>query len=200
MSIPNPNALRGDKPSITILEFFVDFEEERDAKGAKIPGTAVEVHKVRWRPRGDNKSENIQKVARIKKHEPILWEAIERPYERWRSGQAEPADGMALSAWSGVNKAQVEKLRLLGLLTVEHVAEMTGNALQAYGSGGVALKTRAQQFLASRPQAQLIEDAAQKDEQIKALVAQVQELTRTVNQLSAEQPETPRRGRKAEAA
>jgi hypothetical protein len=200
---PNPNALRGDKASITILEFLVDYEEERDAKGAKIAGTAKEIHKVRWRPRGDNKSENVQRVDRIQKHEPILWEAIERPYERWQKGQADPVDGTPLSAWSGVNRAQVERLKLLGILTVEHAKEMNGNTMQAYGMGAVSIKQRAAAFLESRPQAQLIEDSARKDDQIKALMEQVAELTRTVNELALQREtpaETPRRGRKAEAA
>lgn len=203
---PNPNALRGDKASITILGFETDFEEARDEKDPhkRIPGTAVEVHKVRWRPRGDNKSENVQRVDRIKKHEPVLWEAIGPAYERWSKGQAEPVDGMPLAAWSGVNKAQVERLRLLGILTVEHAAEMNGNTMQAYGMGAVSIKTRAQGFLASRPQAQMIEDSQRKDEQIKAMGEQIAELTKLVNELNANrEPEAPRRGRppkQAEAA
>ena len=186
--IPNPNALRGDKANITILEFMVDFEEERDARGAKIAGTAREIYKVRWRPRGDNKSENIGRIDRIEKHEPILWEAIEAPFQRWRKGQAEPVDGTPLSAWPGVNKAQVERLRLLGLLTVEHVRDMNGNTMQAYGMGAPGLKKNAAAFLETRPQAQLQADLAQKDEQIRALVEQVAELTKTVNQMVAEHP------------
>jgi len=188
--------------SITILEFMVDHEEERDAKGTKIPGTAKEFHKVRWAPRGTNKSENIQRVDRIRKHEPILWAAIEKAYERWLKGQAEPVEGTPLSAWAGVNKAQAEQLRLLGILSVEHAAEMNGTTMQSFGMGAVGIKQRAQAFLASKPQAQMVEALAQKDEQIKALTEQLAELTRTVNALAAE-PEAPRRGRppkQAEAA
>lgn len=186
MSLPDDNAAR-QKPNIFIIGFEVDHKPKRNASGAEIAGEVREVHKVRWSPRGNNKSEVVQEVERLKKHEPMMWEVIGPAYERWLAGQTEPADGTPLSAWSGVNKAQVEVFRLIGVRTVEDAAEMNESTMQAFGMGARGIKGRAQAFLDSKPQAQMAADLAARDAQIASQATQIAELTASVKALAEQQ-------------
>ena len=109
---------RQDRPNIAILGFDV---VNQPIKG--FPGQSRDVHKVRWAPRGDNKSENTEYVERLKK-DRVLWPAIEPAYNAWLKGQEEPIDGTPLSAFPAINRAQAEVYRRFHVRTVEDVSRI----------------------------------------------------------------------------
>lgn len=95
-------------------------------------------------------SEWLEKIEREAKSGriPQTWVAhFHAVYEAWKKDEEPPVAGTRLSHWPSLNKAQLEQLRNLRLLTVEDVAAMNEEAISRIGMGGRALKQRAQAFL-----------------------------------------------------
>lgn len=59
------------------------------------------------------------------------WENIQPAYDAWRANAETPIDGTPLAAWPGVSVQQVEFLRKMGILTVEHVRDMNDSTKAA---------------------------------------------------------------------
>lgn len=58
------------------------------------------------------------------------WAQIEPAYELWKKGMEAPETGTALGLWPGINSAQAEAFRKVGVRTVEEVAEMDDNLVR----------------------------------------------------------------------
>ena len=66
------------------------------------------------------------------------WQVIGPAYEAWKTGQDLPETGVPLAAWSGVNAAQAEMLKNMGVRTVEEVASLGDGAQAAQSCKDVA--------------------------------------------------------------
>lgn len=129
--------------AVRVLEFWTDHIPDADAK-------LVPVDWVRWAKVGSNGATTDEKVERIKKHNPVVWDGIRQAYERWKAGQDAPVDGTPLEAWPGISKGQLAALRLLNILSVEDLAGVNDAALDRIGMGARALRDRAQKFIAAQ--------------------------------------------------
>lgn len=95
-------------------------------------------------------SEWLEKIRREVQNGrvPAAWaNHFQAIYEAWKKDEEPPVNGTRLTHWPGLNKAQLEQLRNLRLLTIEDVAAMNEEAISRIGMGGRALKQRAQAFL-----------------------------------------------------
>lgn len=102
-------------------------------------------------------------------------------WANYQNASASIGDGTPLDQWPIINSALVEELKYLGFYTVEHVANASDAAAQKM-PGLYTLKQRAQAFIAAAketaPLERLIADNEEKDRQIKALQAQIDELAK----------------------
>jgi hypothetical protein len=81
---------------------------------------------------------------------PAAWfEGFKESYRRWKSGQEIPENGYPVANWSILSPAQTRLFLDRGIRTVEDVAAMNEEAIQAIGMGGRMFKQRAIDWLAS---------------------------------------------------
>lgn len=180
----DPNAADNrNVPAVVAIKFWSDHEPVAPA------GNFVEVDWVEYAKKGANGQTTVEKVIRVRKHNPAVWSVIERGYEAWKKGQEDPVDGTPLAAWPGVTRGQVDQLRLLNIRSVEDVAKMTDDDCGRFGMGARAVRDKARAFVKAKEGQSVIADAmAQKDEQIATLTASLAELTETVKGLTANMP------------
>lgn len=161
--------------AVRVLEFWTDHVPDADAK-------LVPVDWVRWAKVGSNGATTDEKVERIRKNNPVVWEGIRVAYERWKAGQDAPVNGTPLEAWPGLSKGQLASLKLLNILSVEDLAGVNDAALDRIGMGARALRDRAQKFIAAQTDgtaalaarlAALEEASRNKDERIAELEARL---------------------------
>lgn len=68
-------------------------------------------------------------------------------YEDWKNGQEPSPMGFPVRNWPAISKAVAENLCVLGITTVEDVADMNESALKAVGMGSRQLKEQARAWL-----------------------------------------------------
>ena len=147
-------------------------------------------------------TEWLEKVEREVRNgrTPAAWaNHFQAVYNAWKRDEEPPVNGTRLSHWPGLNKAQLEQLRNLRLLTIEDVASMNEEAIARIGMGGRALKQRAQAFLdaatgpakqAEKVAALEVENQALKDKLETALAA-IAELRATMGQQTSAKTPAP---------
>lgn len=154
------------------LEFWTDH--------AKVDGSdeLKPIDWARWARIGSNGATTEDKVERVKKHNPIIWQALQKPYEAWKSGQAEPIDGTPLEAWPGVTRGQVAHFKLLNIRTVEELAGSNDATMDRLGLGARALVQRAKDFVANKGSGvtALAAQKAELEEKLLSMMARVEEL------------------------
>lgn len=134
----------------------------------------------------------VNDIAAIQQH--ALWDLIRPAYEAWKKGQDLPDNGTPLAAWPGVTREQVDILKGNGYRTVEELAAVTDSALARIQLPGARnLVEQAKAFLQAADKSKVAAELAQKDEQIRALNADIEDLKNMVENLIAENK--PRRGR-----
>lgn len=113
----------------------------------------------------------------------IEWVACEKAYNAWKSGQEEPIEGTPLSVWPGVKPWDTDKLKTLGIRTVEQVAGMNDADCDRFGMGSRAIVAKARQFVANKPSAEatarvvtLEQDNETLKKQLEVMQAQIAEL------------------------
>lgn len=126
------------RSSVVPIDFWSDHIPDGD--------TLKAVDYVRWAKIGTNGATTEERVDRIKKHNPIVWEAISKAYAHWKEGQDAPVDGTPLDAWSGASKGQIAQLKILNIRTVEDLAFVNDATLERIGSGGRAMRDKALKF------------------------------------------------------
>lgn len=179
---------------------IIEFKTEYGATGA--------VDWVLTAPRGEA-LEGCQTWSRVKDLMPngredglravaikARWDAIGPKYEAWKANNSIPEDGTPLAAWAGVTGDQAAFLKRMGIVTVEHVRDMTdGTIAKLPFPDARKLPVLAKKFLEA-------EDAATKDRQI----AEMQERMDAMAAMLAERldipvdEEAPRRGRPRKVA
>lgn len=104
-------------------------------------------------------------------------------YKAFRDGQAAPIVGTPVDQWPALSVSQVEELKALRIYTVEQLAGLSDQGLQALGMGARALQAKAKAFLDAAKGNAATEKYAQENEQMKAEMVRLQAL---VGDLAAE--------------
>lgn len=174
--------------SVRAVKFWTKYVPQPD-------GTTKGVDWVEYAPRGKAKYSTIpEAIPRLQKDRSGLWEALQPAYDAWKRGQEIPTNGTPLAAWPGVSVEQAEMLRTADCRTVEEVAELTDAIMQRIGLPGLRdIRTNAQAFLTSKDGSKVASALAQKDEQIAALQAQMQDLMDLITKPG--EADEPKRGR-----
>lgn len=124
-----------ERPTIVVLGFKQTFE--RNPKTGLMdrpvdwvtyaPVHAVQstqiterVDKMRPPETGLNRDDEGRKIAFLR----FRWEMIERAYNAWKEGVEVPLDGTPLGVWPGINEAQANAFRSVGVKTVEGIRDL----------------------------------------------------------------------------
>jgi len=78
---------------------------------------------------------------------PNYYNHCAKAFASWKESGNVPVDGYPVVEWKMISPAQQEMLMTIGINSVEKVAEMTEDALSAYGMGGRELKKKAAEYL-----------------------------------------------------
>jgi hypothetical protein len=201
----NDPATERDRPAIKIEKFWTDYEPD-----AANPGKLKPVDWVQWIKQGDQHQSTIsEKIARLmggmrvggdgneKFYQPdIVWSVIGPAYEAWKRKEDAPVDGTPLEAWPGVTHEQVRVFKGANLVSVEDIAAMTESTLLRIGIPNIrGIKQKAQAFMeAQRSQSQIEAVIAGDRETIAKQATELAEMRALLQELSAAQGETARRG------
>jgi hypothetical protein len=130
-----------------------------------------------------------QWLGQIKKDpgfHPDWVEQFDKQYRAYKSGQEITPNGTHVKTWPTISKAQCDMLLNANLRTVEDVAQASESALMNVGIGARELQQKARAWLATA------EEHGKGAQELTALrvtteaqAAQIADLTRLVNELSA---------------
>lgn len=116
-----------------------------------------------------------------------------RALDRFMQSETAEINGVPLSDWRGVTEAMKKKAIDLGILSVEDVAEMTEDAMQAIGVGAREMKRKAKAWLdandAPQVAAQRMINLEEDNEAMREQLAEMHAL------LKAQAEAQPKRGR-----
>jgi len=116
------------------------------------------------------------------------WSVIEPRYNAWRQGNEVPETGTPLGVWGGVTQEQSDRLRSMGIRTVEDVVAMNDATCEKLGwASARKLPAMAKTFLESSDVAAKDAEIASMRERMAAMEAMLAET------MNAE--EKPKRGR-----
>jgi hypothetical protein len=125
--------------------------------------------------------DNIASLIALK-----LWQRVQPDYDHWKKNNAMPESGTPLGAWPAVTPAQAAVLKQSGLTSIEEVANASDIVIMKTGlANALALRDLAKKFLAAETtagdaarMAKLEQDNAELKEQLKEMMALMQEMTR----------------------
>jgi len=124
-----------ERPTIVILGFKQTFEKDRKtglmdravdwvtyAPVHAVQSTQIteRIDKLRPPEAGLDRDDEGRKIAFLR----YRWGMIEPAYNAWKSGIEAPMDGTPLGAWAGINEAQANGFRSVGIKTVEGVRDI----------------------------------------------------------------------------
>lgn len=117
--------------------------------------------------------ENIQENSLSHKVMVARWKTIGPAYEAWKAGNAIPDNGTPLGAWSHVSPAMADHLKRMGILTVEHVRDMSDeHAAKLPFPDARKLPKLAGEFLTGKEKA----DAMRENEELRERIAAMEEM------------------------
>lgn len=109
-------------------------------------------------------------------------------YAAFKANEEQVSEGMPLSQWPGVTRAQVEELRFFKITTVEQLAEMADAVAQRF-AGATNLKNRAKDYLARAAgdavDTKLQAAVQQKDAELNAMRQQMEAMQAAMRQLES---------------
>jgi len=191
-------------PGIRVLKFWTDYVPAGD-------GSFKEVDKVEYCAMGaQNLSTNVASIREIKAIRPVAdpdndlagifakvrHDAIIPAYDAWKTGQEVPENGTPLGAWPALSQEQVNILRGVGIRSVEEIASMGEQIRSRIRLPNVQnMVDQAKAFVGNKDKTAIASDLARKDEEIRELRAQVQEMF----ELLSDKTEPKRRGRPPKA-
>lgn len=173
---------------IAVLKFWrkTDFDPTN-------PDTPIVTDMVEYAPRGRVGTTNQDKVERIRKSNPIVWQQIERAYDHWTKGQELPTDGTPLEAWPGFPEGMIRRCKDLNVRTVEDFATLTDSGLERIGMGARRWQQEALAFLGNADRAAAAKRVTDLEAQNASLQEQIAEMRAEMAKLAK------RKGRKADA-
>lgn len=84
--------------------------------------------------------------GRIPQQWATLWK---EGYQKWQNGQEMPLHGTPILGWGVVSPAQQKMLIAINCLTVEDLAQINDEGMKRVGMGGLELRNKAKNWLAS---------------------------------------------------
>ena len=120
-----------------------------------------------------------------------------RAYEAWKQDLEIPVNGTDLKNWPGVTPAQLKTCQMATVRTIEDLANCNADTLRKLGMGGVALKNKAEAYLASAEGNKGSEEIAAMKIEVEALKEAVkakdEQIDKLMDQLT--DPAPKKRGR-----
>ena len=198
--------------SFRIIKFWTKFTPRPD-------GTMKATDMVLYCPIGKASMQtNEESVSRLSRVVPmdvapdnpavmmanVRWNVIKPAYDAWKAGNAMPDSGTPIAAWPGVSTDQAEALKMLGIRSVEEVADASDSIIVRFPFPNAReLRTTAQAFLKSSDRNKLAADMTALDTKNKILEDQLEEMRQIMVEMQAKQGDEPRRKvkqKEAEAA
>lgn len=193
-----------DKPSIIVLGFDVTYDKGKAIEWVNY-SPAHSPLQSQNRERIDFVNPEKMKIRQEDENGAMKgnfmrsrWALIEPAYKAWKAGHEIPVDGTPLAAWPGLNQAQAQEFRKLGIKSVEHIAEMNDALMMRIQLPGVRdIIAQAKAFLESADR----NETATRITSIEAVNKELQEKLDAAMQLIAEirPPEGKRQARRAPA-
>ncbi len=165
-----------------VIRFEVVAKEDATASAAANHPVFKDVEYIEKRVPGDKQNVVFRPVNKEDIRE------FEQQYKHWKSGQnTDGINGMPLLNWPPIQRSQVEHLAFNGVRSVEDLAGLSDSACQNVGSGSIALRQKARDWLetaAGQGHAAMLrlEIEAERNEK-EALKNQVRELSEAVEKL-----------------
>ena len=191
-------------PSIRPMRFWTEYEPDQNK-----PGEQRAIDKVEWVKIGDRMgSTTVARVSQLmprkgfkgKQYEAAIeWQAIQPAYERWKANEEIPESGTPLAAWPGADRALVDALKKLNILSVEDFVEAPDHAFASIPIPDLRKRRKmAEDFLLaqgdiSSTQAEL----SKRDEIIDKQGREMAEMREQLNALLAAQPKPVKATQKA---
>jgi hypothetical protein len=204
-----PQVIMEDNPPLLRFENAVIHNKNRSIEEGRF--IASNVLKVFVRGHGDSKNEVPQiaekyddegkvtaqpwiMILRERLHHGQIsenyYKYCEGALKQWKENHTVAVNGTPLESWSSLNKMEVERLKSINVHTIEALADMTDDAMQAYGMGARALKDRAKAFM-DTPR-----DREKAAEKVSAMETQLQAAMERIKQLESQaEPEKRPPGR-----
>lgn len=111
-----------------------------------------------------------------------------RQYAAFKRGEQEQVVGTPLSQWPLMGRSQVEEFRSLGIMSVEHLAELRDD-IKLKIPGAVQLCQRAKDWLAAASDSAILgklrAEREEQDERIATLEKQIEDLKKSLKPASA---------------
>jgi hypothetical protein len=126
---------------------------------------------------------------------PLEWiEAFKTKYKKWKDGQELPEDGTPVRTCPIFNKGEIAAIENANIRTLEALAVASGEGLANIGMGGLALRQRAEKYLADASGSGKI---VAENEKLRVKVDQqdemIEKLRRQIDALSAKMQDKPKR-------
>ncbi|MFI0489337.1 MAG: hypothetical protein ACH344_08670 [Yersinia sp. (in: enterobacteria)] len=90
---------------------------------------------------GDRVSTLVEKVT------PEHRKRFKKQYDAWKEGSEAPIEGLPLTEWPVITKAQALNLKILKIFSVEQLAQLPDTRIDALGLGGRDLRDKAKAYL-----------------------------------------------------
>lgn len=132
---------------------------------------------VRIRIPGDKMMEVVEEVRPDHKHR------FKNTYKAFVEG-TNPDNGTPLANFGDIDPATVEKLKYLGIGSIEALASVSDSSLSQIGARGRELRDRAARYLDTNSSDKVSHKIQEQNEQIQAMQAQIEKL------LAAKSPKT----------
>jgi hypothetical protein len=147
--------LKARPPHLSFIRVAV---EDRDGSIANGYPTFKDVDHVRITPQGSRDSVEkpvadwllaTDQQVREERLPPEWAEKFRGAYEHWKRGEEVPIDGTPLVVWPAISPAELQACKNVHILSLEDLAVANDEAVRKIGMGGLALKQRAQKYLAA---------------------------------------------------
>lgn len=198
---------------IQIVKFWTNYKPGKDGK-------PIGVDMVMYGPIGRvDKQATVATVASLGRLQPLdegdrnlaiqmahaRWARIEPAYKAWKEGREAPATGTPLGSWPQLSEDQVQGLHMIGVRSVEDVAQASESIVQRFPfSNAREIQKSAQLFLQAFDKQKVAQDMSQLHNENAVLKEQLEEMRVMFLEMKNAQPvaeEAPRRrGRQPSAA
>lgn len=190
-----------DRPTIVVLGFRQTFEKDPATGRMDKPVdwvTYAPIHAVQS-SKVEERIDQIKPPAQFKNDREgkkmafmrYRWAMIEKAYNAWKEGVEIPLDGTPLGVWPGINEAQANAFRAVGIRTIEGVRDMPDGLISKVALPGVRdLQRQAALFLEAKDAAAAASKQAESDSRIAALEEQLAAAMQLL-----EETTKPKRGR-----
>lgn len=176
-------------PATGLMDKPVDWVTYAPVHAVQSTQITERVDKMRLPEDGLIRDEEGRKTAFLR----FRWDMIDKAYKAWKEGVEAPVDGTPLGAWPGINEAQVNAFRSVGIKSVEGVRDIPEVLINKVPLPSVReIVKQATLFLDAREASSAAAMQAERDSRINALEEQ---LAAAMALLEEQAQDKPKRGR-----